>query len=210
MSQAITENSIFENGYVKVTLQDTTVMGLKATMPHVFPYGYISVPDDDMVAEVSSNSEMQQPVLGCIPHITKNMDIAKGESAIYSHTWRYFMRNNGIQLQQIETNKTAHAMMGEDTNKLIANLQQQIIQLTTWLQLVAESVNTHIHTGGTIEGVTGPGQLATIIGPIPPLMAPVPDDAIIIQDKTYIDANKNLATDDYTPRKVHNGTVDTK
>jgi hypothetical protein len=203
MSQAKTLNAVFEDGYVKVTLQDTTVMGLKATMPHVFPYGYISVPDDNMVAEISPNSEMQQPVLGCIPHITKNMDIAKGESAIYSHTWRYFMRNNGIQLQQIETNKTAHAMMGEDTNKVIADLQQQIIDLTTWLATIQKYLITHIHSGGTIQGATGtPSSL--------PMPIEVPDDTKIKDDKKYIVANKNLATDDYTPREVHDGTVDTK
>jgi hypothetical protein len=203
MSQAITENSVFENGYVKVTLQDTTVMGLKATMPHAFSYGLISCPEDDMVAEISLNSEMQQIVLGCIPHITKNMDIAKGESAIYSRTWRYFMRNNGIQLQQIETNKTAHAMMGEDTNKLIANLQEQIIQLTKWLQGLQNIFNLHVHSGVT----TGVGSSAV---PVTVYPTPVPDDATIIQDKTYTDANKNLATDDYTPREVHDGTIDTK
>ena len=202
MSQAITENSVFEDGYVKVTLQDTTVMGLKATMPHVFPYGYIGVPNNDMVAEINLNSEMQQPVLGCIPHITNNMDIAQGESAIYSRTWRYFMRNNGIQLQQIDTNKTAHAMMGEDTNKLITNLQKQIIDLTTWLSTIQKFLIAHVHSGGTIEGLTG--------NPSPPYPLEVPDDATIIQDKTYTDANKNLATDDYTPREVHDGTIDTK
>lgn len=203
MSQAITENSVFEDGYVKVTLQDTTVMGLKATMPHVFPYGYIGVPNNDMVAEINLNSEMQQPVLGCIPHITNNMDIAQGESAIYSRTWRYFMRNNGIQLQQIDTNKTAHAMMGEDTNKLIANLQEQIIKLTEWLQGLQNIFNLHVHSGVT----TGVGSSAV---PVTIYPTPVPDDATIVQDKTYTDANKNLATNDYTPREVHDGTVDTK
>lgn len=203
MSQAITENSVFEKGYVKVTLQDTTVIGLKATMPHVFSYGYISVPDDNMVAEVSSNSEMQQSVLGCIPDITKNMDIAKGESAIYSHTWRYFMRNNGIQLQQIETNKTAYAMMGEDTNKVIADMLKEIKNLSDKLNtFMSETFNLHTHA------ITDPSKSITVTPlPIATPFIPSPD---IATDTQYIDANKNLATDDYTPREVHDGTVDTK
>jgi hypothetical protein len=203
MSQAITLNAVFEDGYVKVTLQDTTVMGLKDTMPHVFPYGYISVPDNDMVAEISPNSEMQQPVLGCIPHITKNMNIAQGESAIYSHTWRYFMRNNGIQLQQIETNKTAHAMMGEDTNKVIADLLKEVKSLSDKLNtFMSETFNLHTHA------ITDPSKSITVTPvPIATPFIPSPD---IATDTQYIDANKNLATDDYTPREVHDGTVDTK
>lgn len=203
MSQAITLNAVFEDGYVKVTLQDTTVMGLKATMPHVFPYGYISVTDNDMVAEISPNSEMQQPVLGCIPHITKNMNIAQGESAIYSHTWRYFMRNNGIQLQQIETNKTAHAMMGEDTNKVIADMLKEIKNLSDKLNtFMSETFNLHTHA------ITDPSKSITVTPiPIATPFIPSPD---IATDTQYIDDNKNLATDDYTPREAHNETVDTK
>lgn len=194
MSQAITLDAVFEDGYVKVTLQDTTTTGLKATMPHIFPYGYISVPDSDMVAEISLNSEMQQPVLGCIPHITKNIDIAKGESAIYSHTWRYFMRNNGIQYQQIETNKIAHAMMGEDTNKVIADLLKEVKSLSDKLNtFMSETFNLHTHA------ITDPTKSITVT-PLP-IATPFTPSPHIDSDIDYIGRDANLATNNYEPYK---------
>jgi hypothetical protein len=198
MSQAIALESKFENGQVNVYLQNTTSIGMKSTMPHIFSYGFMSVSVDNMLAEINQNSDMLQTVIGEIPEQDKNMSIDKGESVIYSTTWRQFMRNNGIQLQQIDTDKTAHVMMGEDTNKVIADLLKEVKSLSDKLNtFMNETFNVHTHA------ITDPTKSVTFT-PLPIATTYIPSPNIAT-DTQYIDNNKNLATNNYTPKGMQNG-----
>ncbi len=194
MSQAIALEAKYENGVVRVTLQSATTLGTVATMTQCFPQGIKSVPNDNQWAEIFINSLTQQTVVGIVDNNTNEIDgLDKGEIVLYSNNWRTYSKNSGISMHKVGTNSSEHAMMGESTNKLIADLQQQIIDLTTWLKTLQTAFNLHVHTGVS----TGIGSSGTPT----PFPTPVPDDTAIIQDKAYTIANKNLASDDYEAKK---------
>lgn len=206
MTQAIMQNANYtyntQTGYgtIVVNLITSTNAGYVNQCIQYNDYGHISVPLPKQIINIERQADSQVIVTGYENSVTdQNLSINPGESINFSTNWYHARANAGIYMQPANTANKENSVMGQSTNKVIADILNRLIALETW-------ANNHMHNPGSFQVIL-PGTL-NAGGPTPVMVTGVsanpastsPDGNNINDDLTYINGNKNLAiTGVYTP-----------
>ena len=174
----------YVNGKVQVILKNSLMNGYSNTVNLYQTPNTISVPLARNLINIDSQGPSQVQMTGYNSVINdENYTIAPGEFTGYSQNWYVSARNGGVEVQQVNTTNKENLPAGQSTNSVLSDMLGIIIEIITYL-------GTHTHSGVT----TGGGNSG-------PVVTPPPSDTDIVDDKTYIDANKNLfITGTYEPR----------
>lgn len=135
---------------------------VRNSVPHVFPYGYMSIPNDNVrMVIVNAGITGQSPiVIGSLNSLTEAnpVTIAKGEGFNYSNNWILKYGNAGLTAYKIDNaNYLATLPSGEWFIKFVRDLiNDNNVVLRDYInQQINIFLRTHVHTGGTISGNTG-------------------------------------------------------
>jgi len=171
-----------ETGTITVEVPDASIGGFKYELSQYQAAQTLSMPNDDVLANLDKQSSAQMMVTGyCSSIIDDEYTIKSGEFTSYSSNWYVSTRVAGVEIQQAKTANVENMMMGQSTNKVLADMLSLIIDLITWADSHTHSVTTVISPVGPCTGATG----TTI--------TPAPSDSTVSKDLTYIKSNKNLA-----------------
>lgn len=170
-------------GKIKILINNSTINGYQNTISNYTCPNVMSVPVSTNPINIDVQSATQMVMTGQNNRIIdSNYTIAPGEFTAYSQNWYTSTRNGGVEVQQANTANKENLMAGQSTNSVLSDIMDLLSAIVTYL-------GTHTHTGGTISGNTGP------------VVTPPPSDTDILDDITYIDANKNLfITGTYEPK----------
>ena len=168
-------------GTIQITLPNSTINGYLNQVQQYQSPNTLSVPIPGMLVDLDVQAPTQMQVTGYNNSIIDtNYTIAQGEFTSYSRSWYGSTRNSGVEIQEAQTPNKENMMMGQSTNSVLLDIMNLLVNIISYL-------GTHTHSAGSyatnvpVTGISGtPTQT-------------VPDDGTVVQDQSYIQANKNLA-----------------
>lgn len=182
--QHVTDTTSKSYGALTLTTNNTSVLGYKNNVLIYQDANTFSVPAAGTLVNLENENPAYNAATGFSNRITDtNYSIQAGEWTAFSPNWYQSVRVAGVEIQEANTTNTENMVMGQSTNSVLSDMLELLIDIINYL-------DTHTHTGVTTGG--GTSGIPT---------SPAPNDSQVVSDKTYIDADKNLAiTGTYEPR----------
>lgn len=183
---------------ITMTLAYNTISGYAPQdVPTVFPYGFLSVPDDNQACIYSgSGGFFASCVLGYFNNIPQNSNmqsLQKGESGIFSKG-NFTLQAKLNALQTIFTNSSQEVVnsplpIGVNVTQILIDLIAEIKALETNYNTLIDAVNS-IST--TITTAVNPGSGVPLVAPAdPPPIAPYAPTGNFTQDDTFLGSSSN-------------------
>jgi hypothetical protein len=181
-------------GYMTAVLDTSLMNGYPNTVDVYSTPQIMAFPENDVNLAILDNQSQAQTQLLAIYNKIKDTHyiIEKGEITLFSTNWYNSVRKSGVELQPVNNANKENAMMGQSTNKVLADILDYCNKIYNSLLQMDSVFASHTHSGVQ----SGNDNSGTPSAPFPP--PPLPTK--IISDTTYIEANHNLAiTGVYSP-----------